>query len=139
MQAIENRPNYDNEDWLILVTTDHGGINTSHGGNSMQEQNVFFIASGKNIDTQLVEKEIIIIEPPADCLSNTLELQFDGDNDFVTIPPNSLFDFGANEDFTIECRVRTNTGGDVSIVGNKDWNSGLNSGFVLSFALPDGV
>jgi len=139
IQAIETRPNYDNEDWLILVTTDHGGINTSHGGNSMQEQNIFFIASGKNIDTQLVEKEIIIIEPPIDCLNNTLELQFDGDNDFVAIPPNSLFDFGANEDFTIECRVRTNTGGDVSIVGNKNWNSGLNSGFVLSFALPDGV
>ena len=34
--------------------------------------------------------------------------------------------FGSNQDFTIECRIRTNITGDVSIIGNKDWTSGSN-------------
>lgn len=138
INAIENRPEYENEDWLILLTSDHGGLGTSHGGNSIQEQNVFFIASGNTIDTELIEKEITIV-PIVNCLNDELELQFDGLNDFVSIPPNSLFDFGENQDFTIECRVRTSAGGDVSIVGNKDWSSGINTGFVLSFEFSSGV
>ena len=34
--------------------------------------------------------------------------------------------------------MRTNVAGDVAIVGNKDWNSGLNQGFVFSFKYPSG-
>jgi predicted AlkP superfamily pyrophosphatase or phosphodiesterase len=29
MQTISNRPNYANEDWLVLITSDHGGVGTS--------------------------------------------------------------------------------------------------------------
>jgi hypothetical protein len=136
--SIENRPNYDNEDWLIIVSTDHGGKNISHGGSSLEEENVFFIASGNSVETEVIEKEIIIVAPPFNCLAENLELQFDGDNDYVSIEQNPLFDFGENRDFTIECRVRTNSGGDVVLVGNKDWNSGFNPGFVISFELPEG-
>ncbi|MFT5102896.1 MAG: hypothetical protein ACI86C_000543 [Candidatus Latescibacterota bacterium] len=138
LQAVENRPNYANEDWLIVLTTDHGGIGNGHGGNSLDEEQVFYIASGKNIPTQLIEKEIIIVNPPVNCLSDPLELQFDGNNDVVSVAPNPIFNFGVSQDFTVECRVRTNVGGDVSIVGNKDWDTGLNPGFVLSFVLPQG-
>ena len=38
--AMEARPNYAEEDWLVPVTTDHGGIGTTHGGNSMEERRV---------------------------------------------------------------------------------------------------
>jgi hypothetical protein len=32
LKAIESRPTRDDEEWLVLVTTDHGGSGTGHGG-----------------------------------------------------------------------------------------------------------
>ena len=49
MAALRARPNYANEDWLILIMTDHGGILTTHGGNTSQERHIWFIADGTNI------------------------------------------------------------------------------------------
>lgn len=49
MDALEARPDYANEEWLILLTTDHGGLGTSHGGNSDEERHIWWIASGKNV------------------------------------------------------------------------------------------
>ena len=51
----------------------------------------------------------------------------------VNIPHFPELDFGANQDFTVECRVKTSIAADVAIVGNKDWDSGGNNGFVFSF------
>ena len=48
IEAIESRPNYKTEDWLILITTDHGGIEKDHGGSSMEER-ITFIVSNKEI------------------------------------------------------------------------------------------
>ena len=139
IQAISQRPNYTNEDWLILVTTDHGGLGYSHGGNSMEEENVFVIASGNSIPTQVIYKDSsVVIDSAINCLGDTVDLQFDGSDDYVQINPNAVFDFGALQDFTIECRVRTNISADVAIVGNKDWFSGNNKGFVFSFKYPSG-
>ncbi|MBQ3006313.1 MAG: alkaline phosphatase family protein [Clostridia bacterium] len=47
LEAIESRETYESEDWLIIITSDHGGINTDHGGPSIQERMVF-IVSNKN-------------------------------------------------------------------------------------------
>lgn len=137
MTAIENRPNRAAEDWLILVVPDHGGIGFSHGGNSIEERRVFFVASGDRVPQSVQLKETTTI-PIFDCLDNTTELTFDGENDRVTVPETPLFNFGANQDFTVECRVRTSQAADVSIVGDKDWDSGVFPGFVLSFKLPSG-
>lgn len=41
--AVENRPNYAQEDWLILITSDHGGSGVVHGGQTHDEQNAFLI------------------------------------------------------------------------------------------------
>ena len=139
VQAINNRSTYNEEDWLILMTTDHGGIGTSHGGSSIEEENVFLLASGKNINPDLIVKDSTELEVEIEnCLGDDVELNFDGANDYVQIPNNPIFDFGENQDFTIECRVRTTTSPDVSIVGNKNWESGLNKGFVFSFKFPSG-
>ncbi len=48
IEAIKARETYDKEDWLILITTDHGGIGGSHGGPSMEER-ITFIVSNKDL------------------------------------------------------------------------------------------
>lgn len=48
IEAIENRPTYGSEDWLILITTDHGGIGKNHGGPSFEER-ITFIVSNREI------------------------------------------------------------------------------------------
>ncbi len=41
IKAIESRETYDTEDWLIIVTSDHGGKGTGHGKQSIQERMTF--------------------------------------------------------------------------------------------------
>ncbi len=66
VDAIENRPTFDEEDWLILVTSDHGGYKCGHGGPTLEER-ITFIISNKKIETQLdVLKNL-------DFMDNTLE------------------------------------------------------------------
>ena len=43
IKAIEARETYDTEDWLIIVTSDHGGVGTGHGGPSIQERMTFVV------------------------------------------------------------------------------------------------
>jgi len=49
IEAINNRPNYEKEDWLILLTTDHGGYMFSHGGLSVHERKLIWIAYSDRI------------------------------------------------------------------------------------------
>ncbi|MBK6860225.1 MAG: alkaline phosphatase family protein [Saprospiraceae bacterium] len=49
IEAINSRPNYENEDWLILLTTDHGGYLFSHGGLSVSERQLVWIAYSDRI------------------------------------------------------------------------------------------
>lgn len=48
VDAIKARDSYNEEDWLILITTDHGGIRRKHGGKTLQER-MTFISSNKVI------------------------------------------------------------------------------------------
>ena len=43
IKAIEARETYETEDWLIIVTSDHGGVGTGHGGASIQERMTFIV------------------------------------------------------------------------------------------------
>lgn len=43
LEAIKQRENYENEDWLIIITSDHGGKGTDHGDESIQERMTFAV------------------------------------------------------------------------------------------------
>ncbi len=43
VKAIEARETYESEDWLIIVTSDHGGIGKDHGDASIQERMTFVV------------------------------------------------------------------------------------------------
>ena len=49
VKAIESRSTYSEEDWLIVISTDHGGTNTSHGGQSVFERSTW-LAVNKKLD-----------------------------------------------------------------------------------------
>ena len=44
IDAIESRETYETEDWLIILTSDHGGYNTGHGFLTIQERMTFIVA-----------------------------------------------------------------------------------------------
>ncbi len=46
LDAVRARPTYAREDWLVVVTTDHGGIEQMHGGQSAEERTIPFIVAG---------------------------------------------------------------------------------------------
>lgn len=43
IKAIEARETYDTEDWLIIITSDHGGKGKGHGKESIQERMTFAV------------------------------------------------------------------------------------------------
>lgn len=47
ISTIKQRSTYAQEDWLIIITTDHGGIYTGHGGQSEEERNTWFAINQK--------------------------------------------------------------------------------------------
>jgi len=49
LAAVQNRPNYANEDWVVLLSSDHGGNLTSHGGHSPGERAIWIVAQGPGI------------------------------------------------------------------------------------------
>jgi hypothetical protein len=59
MDAIESRPQFAQEDWLYVVTTDHGGLGTSHGGQTADERTIFIIASGGDVPRGSVSSQSI--------------------------------------------------------------------------------
>jgi len=47
ISAIKERDTFSSEDWLIIITSDHGGIGAKHGGDSKQERYTFIVANKK--------------------------------------------------------------------------------------------
>ncbi len=43
LAALTARPNFVNEEWLVAVVSDHGGIGSGHGGQSASERNTILI------------------------------------------------------------------------------------------------
>ena len=51
VKAVRERPTYEREDWLILMSTDHGRNDAGgHGGTSPSETTIFFLASGPSVE-----------------------------------------------------------------------------------------
>lgn len=59
MTTLKSRPGYATEDWLVLITTDHGGNGTSHGGNTDAERHIWWIASG----TDVISRQVSAADP----------------------------------------------------------------------------
>jgi hypothetical protein len=63
VQAIRSRATYAQEDWLILMSTDHGHVDKGgHGGPSKVERNIFVLANGPNVAHQTLPDDTEIVD-----------------------------------------------------------------------------
>lgn len=89
--ALKARKNYAKEDWLVIVTTNHGGSNTN-------PQSGFLIASNKNFKQEEIKKRGF--NTP---LFNSTSIGAAVNND------NGLYDSGSTKDFTVQMQAKFNT------------------------------
>ncbi len=125
--AMKNRATYNNEDWMVVLTTDHGATDTSHGGGSLSERDIFTVYSNPNFTPQQISKTIVE--------SNKTSNQLNFPAGTYAKPANQIpFNFGATQDFTIEFWVKPNANysSDPVMISNKNWANGKNKGFVIS-------
>ena len=45
LDTLKSRTTFEQEDWLVIITSDHGGFGTGHGGPTIQERMVFIVAN----------------------------------------------------------------------------------------------
>lgn len=57
IRAMRARPKFGEEDWLVLITTDHGGRGNSHGGASDAERNIWLVAHGSKLPREKLLNE----------------------------------------------------------------------------------
>lgn len=91
LAAVKARKSYAKEDWLVIVTTNHGGSSTD-------PQLGFLMASNKNFKEEEVRKRGY----------NTV--LFNGTTIMAQVPnDNGLYDSGASKDFTVQMQVKFNS------------------------------
>ena len=49
MRAIAGRPSYSQENWLVMLTSDHGGLGKVHGGTSLEEKTIPLVMHGLSV------------------------------------------------------------------------------------------
>jgi len=69
--AIKGRGTYAQEDWLILVATDHGRTDQGgHGGETPEETTIFFLASGPSAQVGTPEGPVSIMDVPVTAMAH---------------------------------------------------------------------
>ncbi|MFE9564398.1 alkaline phosphatase family protein [Streptomyces sp. NPDC006487] len=70
LTAVQNRPTYAQENWKVLVTTDHGHTNSGgHGGSTIQERGTFVLAKGAGIPAGSVRDDVKLVDVAATALA----------------------------------------------------------------------
>jgi predicted AlkP superfamily pyrophosphatase or phosphodiesterase len=72
VDAVKARPTYDKEDWLVVVTSDHGGKGTGHSsGHKVPEiLNSFLIVSGPSAQRGKFEMQVYLPDAPVTALAH---------------------------------------------------------------------
>ncbi|MCE9546837.1 MAG: alkaline phosphatase family protein [Planctomycetia bacterium] len=73
VEAVKKRPTYAQEDWLILVSSDHGGWGTGHNShrNVVPEiRKVFFIANGPAAEKGTIAGQVYTVDVAATALAH---------------------------------------------------------------------
>lgn len=70
--AVKARPTYAKEDWLVIVTSDHGGKGTGHGGGHKTPEilNSFLILSGPSAQQGKFDQQVYLPDAPVTALAH---------------------------------------------------------------------
>ncbi|MET9119296.1 alkaline phosphatase family protein [Streptomyces longwoodensis] len=69
--AVQARPTYAAEDWLIMVTADHGHTDAGgHGGSTLAERSTFLIATGPTLTPGSVRYDVKMPDVAASALAH---------------------------------------------------------------------
>ncbi|MHC4981883.1 MAG: LamG-like jellyroll fold domain-containing protein [Planctomycetota bacterium] len=72
LAAIENRPNFATENWKIIVVSDHGGQNYTHGAHNPHNETIPFIVAGKDVQQGLMTNSPIQYDGAATAVAHVL-------------------------------------------------------------------
>ena len=72
LAAVKTRPTYDKEDWLVIVTSDHGGKGTGHGSGHKTPEilNSFLIVSGPSAQRGKFTAQVYLPDAPVTALAH---------------------------------------------------------------------
>jgi predicted AlkP superfamily pyrophosphatase or phosphodiesterase len=71
VEAVRARPTFDDEDWLVLVSTDHGRrAEGGHGGDTPEEQTIFYVASGPSASRGTLADTVRIVDVAVTALAH---------------------------------------------------------------------
>ncbi|MGW0879501.1 alkaline phosphatase family protein [Streptomyces sp. NPDC002671] len=94
--AVKSRATYADEDWLIMVTADHGHTDAGgHGGSTLQERQTFMIATGPALAAGSVRYDVKMPDIAASALAHlgiALDPAWDLDGRPVQQPTPDDFD-----------------------------------------------
>lgn len=127
MKAMDQRSQIAKEDWLVIITTDHGGTLNGHGGDSYSEKNIFTVFYNKMFNA----REVI---PPSSTLKSIYFPNIDQYAYIKDTTHSGFLDFDSYPGFTVQLNVKCGdhlTAYD-SFLGNKNWFSGMNPGWVMA-------
>jgi hypothetical protein len=122
LAAVESRASIKDEDWLIVISSDHGGTLSGHGGNEYESRNIFTVFYNRNFNTNPIVKS----------QTNTTFLKINQvDGLQYAYSDSSLYKFNKYPKFTFEMRVKVDVkmDSDPAFVSNKDWGNGGNPGW----------
>lgn len=97
VSAIEQRKKYSGEDWLIVITSNHGGLGHTYGGATLVERKVPLIFYNKNFTKYQIELPAIV---------NTLTMKKAGNDIPIMKSDPNAYEIGKSGEFTIISKVK---------------------------------
>ncbi|MBE8722623.1 LamG-like jellyroll fold domain-containing protein [Sphingobacterium pedocola] len=131
VDGIQSRATYGSENWAIFVVSTHGGSETGLSMNSTAaELKVPLIFSGADLDNKELLTANMVAKENADNFL-TINKAPAGERTYGRIPIAGTRLQGMDK-FTIEMWIKAGANSsDPVIMGDKDWGSGGNPGFVI--------
>jgi PKD repeat protein len=72
LTAIQNRSNFANENWQIIITSDHGGFASTHGNMDPNSETIPFIVASKSVSQGLLANRVMNYDAAATAVAHHL-------------------------------------------------------------------